>query len=398
MATCEDIPATAADFSVLPDQPLGVRAVRVLHVINGEHYSGAERVQDLLAGRLPEVGFEVAFACVKPGRFAQVYSARNAAIHQTAMRGRWDLRPVRRLARIVRAGGFALVHAHTPRTALVGAIASKLAGVPFVYHVHSPTARDSTFRWRNRANAWVERIALARAAAAICVSESLAGRMRCDRGLRDRVCVVPNGVPCREPRAVRPAAQSDWTLGAIALFRPRKGMEVLLESLAVLRGQGLPVRLLAVGDFETGAYGQQLLELTETLGLHGAVHWTGFTPNVDAQLARMDVFVLPSLFGEGLPMVVLEAMAAGVPVVATRVEGVPEAIRDGQDGLLAEPGDPASLARAVARFVRGEVHWQALRTSALDRHARCFSDRAMAAGVAEVYRRVLASGGARRAS
>ena len=84
------------------------------------------------------------------------------------------------------------------------------------------------------------------------------------------------------------------------------------------------------------------------LKLDDAIEWTGFTSDVRSQLARMDLFVLPSLFGEGLPMVVLEAMAAGVPIVGTRVEGVPEAIRDGEDGLLAEPSDPIDLARVLA--------------------------------------------------
>jgi len=178
-------------------------------------------------------------------------------------------------------------------------------------------------------------------------------------------------------------------LGTVALFRPRKGIEVLLEAVAELRKQGLPVRLRAVGGFETPEYEREVMSLVEKLGLADAIDWTGFTEDVNGELVEMDLFVLPSLFGEGLPMVVLEAMAAGVPVVATRVEGIPEAIRDGQDGLLAEPGDPASLARAIGRIVRGEVDGHALSTSAQARHAQAFSDRSMAAGVAEVYRRVL---------
>ena len=80
-----------------------------------------------------------------------------------------------------------------------------------------------------------------------------------------------------------------------------------------------------------------------------------FPSDVPAELGAMDLLVLPSLFGEGLPMVVLEAMAAGVPVVATRVEGVPEAIGDGVNGVLAAAGHAADLARAIARVVRGEA-------------------------------------------
>jgi glycosyltransferase involved in cell wall biosynthesis len=93
-----------------------------------------------------------------------------------------------------------------------------------------------------------------------------------------------------------------------------------------------------------------------------------------------------------MPMVVLEAMAAGVPVVAAEVEGVPEVIRQGREGLLVRPGDPQDLARAIARIVGGEVDWAALRRGALARHAERFSDQAMAAGVAAAYRQVLGSG------
>ena len=117
-----------------------------------------------------------------------------------------------------------------------------------------------------------------------------------------------------------------------------------------------------------------------------------FTQDVDRELAQMDLFVLPSLFGEGMPMVVLEAMASGVPVVATRIEGIPEAIRDGREGLIAEPGDPQDLAAVLSRVIDGQVDWQSLRRGALKRQASEFSDISMAAGVAEVYRRVLKAG------
>ena len=125
----------------------------------------------------------------------------------------------------------------------------------------------------------------------------------------------------------------------------------------MLRSQGMPVRLRAVGDFETAEYRRQVVRLGEDLGLAGAVDWVGFQRDVDSQLAQMDLFVLPSLFGEGLPMVLLEAMSAGLPVISTRVEGIPEAVRDGREGLLAEPGDANELAAAIGRVVCGQVDW-----------------------------------------
>jgi glycosyltransferase involved in cell wall biosynthesis len=106
-------------------------------------------------------------------------------------------------------------------------------------------------------------------------------------------------------------------------------------------------------------------------------------------LAKLDAMVLPSLFGEGLPMVVLEAMAAALPVIATRVEGTPEAITHGVEGLLAEPRDPASLADAIRSMVTGGHDWSQMAEAACERHGRCFSDVAMAAGTAGVYRALL---------
>ena len=129
------------------------------------------------------------------------------------------------------------------------------------------------------------------------------------------------------------------------------------------------------------------------LGLEDIIEWTGFTSDVTSELLTMDLFVLPSLFGEGLPMVVLEAMAAGVPVVATDVEGIPEAIRHGQDGVIAPAGDPKALAQAMIDVIEGKYDWSAMRDSALTRQAQFFSQYSMAEGVAEVYRQVLETEG-----
>jgi len=363
--------------------------MRVLHVINGQYYSGAERVQDLLAERLPELGFEVGFACVKPDRFPAARHSQQAPLYVVPMCSRLDLRAAWRIAKIVRREGYAILHAHTPRSALVAGLAARWAGVPWFYHVHSPTARDSARRRQDRLNALVERWSPRSAARLIAVSESLGRQMQQQAISQDRIRVVHNGVPCLASVPRRDPPAGTWTLGTVALFRPRKGVEVLLKALALLVRQGLGVRLRAVGPFETPQYEQSLKTLARELDVDDRIEWTGFSADVTAELMRMDLFVLPSLFGEGLPMVVLEAMSAGLPVVATCVEGVPEAIRDRQDGLLVEPGDPEAMARAVAEVIDGRVDWPALRASAMARQAAEFSDRSMAAGVARVYRELL---------
>ena len=384
-------PLSTTDLALQEHIAAGRRAPRVLHLINGEHYAGAERVQDLLAGRLGQFGFEVGFACLKPGSFAESRTCRDAPIYNLPMHSKLDFSPVWKLARLLRDKNYDLLNTHTVRGALVGRLAARLAGVPMVHHVHSPASAESTHRWRNRLNARIERWAL-KGATLIGVSEAMGAHAIAQGIDPNRIAVVPNGVPVRGPLTARDEPHDQWTIGTVALFRPRKGIEVLLRALAILRNQQLPVRLRAVGGFETRAYRREIETLVNELQLSDAVDWTGFTQEVNDELARMDLFVLPSLFGEGLPMVILEAMAAGVPVVATRVGGAPQAIRDGLDGLLATPGDADDLARVIERVVRGKASWSAMRQSAHERQAKRFSDYSMAQGVAVVYRRVLTEG------
>lgn len=388
MTTLSDSPANLQDPSAATPSLASPR--RVLHVVNGEHYAGAERVQDLLALRLGEFGYEVGFACLKRGRFATLRRAQRAQLLELPMRARGDLRPVWQLARLARRGGYCLIHTHTPRAALVGRLAAWLTGVPLVHHLHSPTTVDSTHRWRNRGSALAERLSLVGAGAVIAVSRSLGQYAERLRVPGARIAIVPNGVGVLGPLPARARPSGVWTLGTVALFRPRKGLEVLLDALALLRAAGRPVRLRAIGAFETPAYEARIRGQAGRLGLDDQIDWIGFAQDVPAELAQVDLFVLPSLFGEGLPMVILEAMAAGVPVIGTRVEGIPEAVRDTLDGLIAEPNDAGDLARAVCEVLDGQLDWQHLRESAHRRQAECFSDVSMAEGVAAVYDRVLA--------
>lgn len=381
-------PSLAAPF-VVPSAAAPPRTIRVLHLVNGEHYSGAERVQDLLARQLPRLGCEVGFVCVKPRRFPSARESKCTPLVEMPMHGRFDFRVAKRIARLVLDDGYNLIHSHTPRTALLGRIAARRAGVPHIYHVHSPAGRDSTNRLSNWTNSLVEWACLRDADRLITVSPSLRQYM-IDRGFpAEKVVYVANGVPASSLSPQRRTPGGSWTLGTVALFRPRKGIEILLETLAALRSRNWNVRLRAVGGFESPAYEASIRALADRLGLADAIDWIGFIRGVNRELTKIDLFVLPSLFGEGLPMVVLEAMAAGVPVVASRVEGVPEAVRHRETGLLVEPGSVSQLAAAIEEIFIGDVDFAALSEGARHRHAELFSDAAMAAGVNAVYRDVL---------
>ena len=368
---------------------------RVLHVINGEFYAGAERVQDLLALRLPELGYEVDFVCLKDGIFAEKRKARDAALHSFPMRSKLDVGLAFRLARLARRDGYQLIHTHTRRAALVGQMASLLAGIPMIHHLHSPSDQDTEDGWRNACNSMVEKLSLLRAGTLIPVSKSLEKYLLDREYTPQRIRTVLNGVPVQDKARKLLVPGDPLVVGTVALFRPRKGVEVLLKAMAQLRQTGQNVRLHAVGPFETAEYQESVLQLVRELGLQEQVHWTGFTGDVAAEFPNMHVFVLPSLFGEGMPMVVLEAMAAGLPVVSTKVEGIPEVIRDGQDGLLVGPGNAEVLANALRKFVVGDANAELMGDSGWQRQREEFSDLAMAKGVAAAYREVLGARGSK---
>ena len=362
--------------------------VKVLHLINGEHFSGAERVQDLLATALPEFGYEVGFVCLKPKKFPEVRTS-ETQLFNLDMKSKFDFGCYKRIVELARKNDYQVLHAHTPRTLMVGSMAAKTLGCPLVYHVHSPVGRDSCRGFVNRLNTWMEKLSLRRVDRMICVSNSLRGYMEELGHKSAKLRVVSNGVAPMESAQPRTASKGVWTIGTMALFRPRKGTEVLLDALKILKANGTEVKLRAVGPFQTPEYEAEILEQVERLAIGDMIEWTGFQTDVNQQLDQMDLFVLPSLYGEGLPMVVLEAMANAVPVVAANVEGIPEAVRDGVDGLIFEPGSAQDLADKLASLIGDDERLTQMSRSSLHRQREKLSDTAMAQGVSEVYDELL---------
>ena len=362
----------------------------VLQVVNGEHFAGAERVQQHLGQQLPGNRIGCEFACLKSGKFPELAELPGHRIHPVGMKGRFDLRAFKRLMDIVQRGNFDVLHAHTPRAAMLTSQVAKRLDLPWIYHVHSPTSRDST-RWLlNRINQFIENRSVRGCNKFITVSKSLR-REILNKGFdRRRVVYIPNGVP--EQTAIDWNARkhcASWNFGVIALFRPRKGLEVLIEAMAHSTLSNIDCKLEVVGGFESTAYETQIRSQVSRLGLENRVVFSGFTSRVNERIEHMDALVLPSLFGEGMPMVVLEAMAKGVPVIASRVEGVPDVVRDGVEGYLANPGDPNDLAQRLARVTKSRNTWADLGEHAFDRHRERFSDRTMTRRTARVYRNVL---------
>ena len=241
--------------------------------------------------------------------------------------------------------------------------------MPLVHHVHGHTAVEVGRGWRAWLSAKSEKRSLAGASAVIAVSPTSAKYINAWGVPQERIHLVPNGVPARKKFIDRPVP-AVWNLGAVAFFRPRKGLEVLLESISLLRRQGLPVQLRVIGGFDTPAYQNEVRQLAEKLGIAQFVEWRGFCQDVDAELDALDLLVLPSILPEGMPMVLLEALAAGVPPMGSRVDGITDVIEHGRNGLLFEPGSAEAIAESVSMVISGQHDWRQLRRNAIRSHAR----------------------------
>ena len=238
------------------------------------------------------------------------------------------------------------IHAHTATYPLLAAwLCHRLTDVPFSFtaHAHDIFVDQSLLRRR-----------LAAAEFAVAISDFNRGFLAAYGGDRATpVHVVRCGIGLStyrfRPRAPEPTGQVHAL--CVAGLKDYKGHEVLFRALATGHSAVDRVRLDLVGD---GPLRPQLERVVQALGLRGRVRFHGALPEpaVMALLDRADFCVLPSVIAsdgtmEGLPVVLIEALAAGLPVVATRVSGVPELIQDGETGLLAEPGDPSDLRRAI---------------------------------------------------
>lgn len=371
------------------------RKLRIFHLIKGLGRGGAERLLSEGLRHVDRERFEMGYGYFLPHKDALVGEIRDlgADVHCFPARSAAGiLWKSRALARFLRQWKPDLVHGHLPLAGVAGRLACRRAGVPLVYTEHNLLERYHS--WTRRANLWTWRLQKR----VLAVSDEVAASIRRHAPEEVPVQVVSNGVDVAaftpDPEAVE-GARRRWgipaaapVVGQVAVFRHQKRLDLWLEAASAIRRQHPETRFLLVGD---GPLRSEVETHARALDLSDVLILPGLQTDVASLLGAMDVFLVASDF-EGLPLAVLEAMAAARPVVATAVGGVPqvlEAVGEARFGVLVPPGDPAAQAEAVSGLLADPAGRRELGARAHDRVAARFSLARMTAELETVYLQVL---------
>jgi len=308
--------------------------------------------------------------------------------------GPWDWRVVTRFLTLCRRERVAVWHGHDYKSNALGLLVNRFWKMRLVTTVHGWVH----YTKRTPLYYWIDRAVLPRYESVICVSEDLRERCLACGVPAERCALIENAIDTDEFSRSLSAAEakrrvgvpaSRFVIGAVGRLSAEKGFDLLIRAADRLLTGGIDLELLIIGE---GDEKGPLQGLISSLGRGDRIRLLGYRSDARELYQAMDVFALSS-YREGLPNVLLEAMALETPVVATRIAGIPRLIRDGDNGLLVEPGDEEGLGRTLRGLLERPQQRQQLSQAARRTIEDGYSFRARMDKVRAVYDRLLGRDG-----
>lgn len=337
--------------------------MRIVYLVLGKDVAGGEIVCLQLMRAARERGHTVCLLVPGDGSVKEIATKEGFEVIIFALERTFQFQKAIALAWFLRRWQADLVHTHTMLSGTVLArLGAILAGVPILCHAHL----DHNFN-RHRPIKWLQQITdnfTAHFCQIVAVSEDTRRALISSGNPPQRIVVIPNGIEIKATflKADVSAFRSKFgippgtkIIGCVARLDPVKGQQDLLAAVQQISETQNKLSFVLMGsDIAMGGrYEAELRSQAEKLGITQQIYFTGFQPNAADLISVFDVFVLPS-YREGMPMSILEAMAAAKPVIATAVNGVPEVVLDDVTGLLVPPGAPKVLGRAILKLSRDD--------------------------------------------
>jgi glycosyltransferase involved in cell wall biosynthesis len=364
--------------------------VKVLQLISSGGYYGAENMLLNLCASQQKAGCEnslmLFYNVHAPNvEFYERARRRGLSVRMVHCQGRADWRAVRQIEECIQEDGIQLLHTHGYKADLYGYVAARRSGKPIVATCHNWVGGTAALGIYNR----LDRMALKRFQGLAAVSDSVAQRLLDSGVAAKKIRTIANGidVPTFERSRPFPVFEFDGNkvVGMVARLDLQKGFEYLLRAARELCATFPTLKVVIVGE---GPDRQAIENMVQRFGLQSNVILAGQHSDMPGIYAAMDIFVLPSL-NEGLPMTILEAMAASRPVIATRVGAIPKVIKDGDTGLLVDPGDVDVLRNALSRLLTDSDLGRRLGSAGHEWVSRNYTSEAMALKYRQMYDEVL---------
>jgi glycosyltransferase involved in cell wall biosynthesis len=348
-------PPAASPVSHSPGGPglaSSTRRTRVMHITQDLMVGGLERVIVLLCRTLDRERFEPSVLCLREGKgFAPELVEHGIPVHVLPWsREKLDYFAFRKVGEVLRERRIDVIHTHNTGPFFHGALGATLAGVKT--HIHTDHARPfpDSLRWMV-----AEHVLSHLAYRVVGVSDDTTHNLRhYEKIPESKLATIPNGIdlqPVRtDPARLRQElgiSPATTVIGTAGRLTHQKGMEFLIQAAGLLAPRFPDLTVLIVGE---GSEQNALQEMVRSAGLQDRVRLLGLRMDIPDLLALFDIYALPSRW-EGLPMAILEAMAASLPIVASAVGGVPTAVREGVNGLLVPPENPVALAGALEKLL-----------------------------------------------
>lgn len=368
--------------------------LKVLQLISSGGVYGAENVVLQLSTALRRLNCDVVIGAFQNKHRPNTEIARVAKEYglETDLfdcRGRLDLGTVRAIQESLRRKQIQILHAHGYKADFYGQLAVRGTSVKLVSTAHSWPGKSLSLRLY----ALVDRILLRWADQVCVVSPNVFTQLRRYGIPARKLSLIENGIDSEQfangtPRLRElPGFNDKIIVGFVGRLAPEKGLPNLIQAVGEILRTRSDLVLALVGE---GPAKIKLQSLVSQLGLEKSVFFLGQRSDLANVYASFDLFVLPSLF-EAMPMAVLEAMAAGKPVIASRIGGVPRMLSHQESGILVEPGDVRGLTDALAQLLQQPKLASQLGRRALDEVRSRFSSDVMASGYLRVYQKALAA-------